>query len=152
MEEKKEMDSTKKQIVKVDVKYEHIDEDIDRVAADKRCADVNAFLGQLLNALDIGRSVKKVVDPNLDYVVKFTPELLKKMEEHEMIIREKVPFDDRLKKICPTSATIKMKEDVDKDIQSLENRMISGISQESLNTFVEVVQKMIKNMEVENEQ
>lgn len=69
-----------------------------------------------------------------------------------MIIREKVPFDDRLKKICPTSATIKMKEDVDKDIQSLENRMISGISQESLNTFVEVVQKMIKNMEVENEQ
>lgn len=77
---------------------------------------------------------------------------LKKMEEHEMIIREKVPFDDRLKKICPTSATIKMKEDVDKDIQSLENRMISGISQESLNTFVEVVQKMIKNMEVENEQ
>jgi len=45
-----------------------------------------------------------------------------------------------------------MKEDVDKDIQSLENRMISGISQESLNTFVEVVQKMIKNMEVANEQ
>ena len=77
---------------------------------------------------------------------------LKKLEEHEMIIREKVPFDDRLKKICPTSTTIKMKEDVDKDIQSLENRMISGISQESLNTFVEVVQKMIKNMEVENEQ
>lgn len=71
---------------------------------------------------------------------------LKKLEEHEMIIREKVPFDDRLKKICPTS------EDVDKDIKSLENRMISGISQESLNTFVEVVQKMIKNMEVENEQ
>ena len=73
---------------------------------------------------------------------------LKKLEEHEMIIREKVPFDDRLKKICPTSTTIKMKEDVDKDIQSLENRMISGISQESLNTFVKVIQKMIKNMEV----
>ena len=91
MEGKKELDAAKKQIVKVDVKYERIDEDIDRVAEDKHSVDVNAFLGQLLNTLDIGRSVKKVVDPNLDYVVKFTPELLKKMEEHDIqFLRDKL--------------------------------------------------------------
>lgn len=74
--------------------------------------------------------------------------LLKKLEEHELIIREKVPFDDRLKRICPTSTSIKLKKEVDKDILLLETKMIYGISQKNLNIFVEVLKKMIKNLEV----
>lgn len=84
MKEKPKLYAAKKEIVKVDIKYERLDKDIDRAATSKRCADVNVFLGQLFNTFDIGRSVKKVVDPNLDYVVKFTPELLQKMEGHDI--------------------------------------------------------------------
>ena len=73
---------------------------------------------------------------------------LKKLEEQELIIKEKVPFDDRLKRICPTPTSMKLKKEIDKDILSLETKMIYGISQKNLNIFVEVLKKMIKNLEV----
>ena len=73
---------------------------------------------------------------------------LKKLEEQELIIKENVPFDDRLKRICPTSTSMKLKKEIDKDILSLETKMIYGISQKNLNIFVEVLKKMIKNLEV----
>lgn len=72
--------------------------------------------------------------------------LLKKLEENEMIIRERVPYDDRLKRIRPTSASIEMKKKIDQDIRLVENRLISGISREKLNNFFEVLQKMMENM------
>ena len=71
--------------------------------------------------------------------------LLKKMEEEEMVVRERVSHDDRLKKIRPTPVSIKMKKKVDQDIQLVENQLILGISEEELNIFFRVIQKMIKN-------
>ena len=71
--------------------------------------------------------------------------LLKKMEGDKMIVRERVSHDDRLKKIRPTHLIIKMKKKVDQDIQLVENQLILGISEEELNIFFRVIQKMIKN-------
>lgn len=71
---------------------------------------------------------------------------LKKLEEQKMIVREKVPRDDRLKRIRPTSLAIEMKERIDRDIQFVEDRLISGIEKEKLDTFFEVIQKMLDNM------
>lgn len=71
--------------------------------------------------------------------------LLKKLEENQMITRERFPSDDRLKKILPTPASIGMKEKVDQDIHFVENKLTSGISEEKLNTFFEVIQKMMEN-------
>lgn len=72
--------------------------------------------------------------------------LLKKMEENNMIIRERVPYDDRLKRIRPTSVSIELKEKIDQDIGLVENKLTSGISNEKLSIFFEVVQKMTENM------
>ncbi|MBD5508285.1 MAG: MarR family transcriptional regulator [Lachnospiraceae bacterium] len=71
--------------------------------------------------------------------------LLKKLEGDEMIVRERVSHDDRLKKIRPTSAGIELKERVEQNIRSVENRLVSEISEEELNVFFRVIQKMIKN-------
>lgn len=71
--------------------------------------------------------------------------LLKKLEGDEMIVRERVSHDDRLKKIRPTSAGIEMKEKVEQDIRSVEKRLVSDISEEELNAFFRVIQKMIEN-------
>lgn len=71
--------------------------------------------------------------------------LLKKMEGDEMIVREKVSHDDRLKKIRPTPAGIEMKEKVEQDIRLVENRLILDISEEELNVFFRVIQKMMRN-------
>lgn len=72
--------------------------------------------------------------------------LLKKLEENGMIIRERVPYDDRLKKIRPTSSSIEMKKKIDQNMQLVENQLTSGVSKEKLKIFFEVIQKMTENM------
>ena len=71
--------------------------------------------------------------------------LLKKLEGDEVVVREKVAHDDRLKKIRPTPACIEMKEKVEQDIWSVENRLVAGISREELDVFFGVIQKMMEN-------
>ncbi|MDE6312788.1 MAG: MarR family transcriptional regulator [Lachnospiraceae bacterium] len=88
---------------------------------------------------------QKDIEEDLDTRSASISVLLKKMEGDEMIVRERVSHDDRLKKIRPTPASIKMKEKVDQDIRLVENQLISGISEEKLNIFFWVIQKMIEN-------
>lgn len=82
--QRNELDETKKDIIKVDISYERIDDDMDKVATDKRNNDITQLLGKMVNVLEIGRNAKKIIDPNLEYAVEFPAELLKKMEEHDV--------------------------------------------------------------------
>ena len=149
MKEKTELYAAKK-IVKVDIKYERLDKDIDRAVANKRCANVNAFLGQLFNTLDIGRSVKKVVDPNLDYVVKFTPELLKKMEEHDIqFLKDKLTGEllpdlyDYTEKGIGGKVRLEIKgKPTGQDLANLSNAMNNLIEQQRYETLVEEIQQL----------
>ena len=74
--------------------------------------------------------------------------LLKKMEAQDFIRREKVSYDDRLKKILPTSHTVEMKEQVERHIALLEKRLTAGIGEEELRIFSDVLKKMQENMEL----
>ncbi len=74
--------------------------------------------------------------------------LLKKMEAQDFIRREKVSYDDRLKKILPTSHTVEMKEQVERHIALLEKRLTAGIKEEELKIFSDVLKKMQENMEL----
>lgn len=88
---------------------------------------------------------QKDIEEELNIRSASTSVLLKKLEENKMIIRQRVPYDDRLKKILPTDAGIEMKEKVDQDIRLVENKLTSGISEEKLEIFFEVIQKMMEN-------
>ena len=72
--------------------------------------------------------------------------LLKKMENNGMIKRKRVAEDDRLKKIVPTSRTIMMKEKLNQDIQNIEKKLVSEISEEELEVYLKVTKKMITNL------
>ena len=74
--------------------------------------------------------------------------LLKKMEAQDFIRREKVSYDDRLKRILPTSHTVEMKEQVERHITLLEKRLTAGIGEEELRVFSDVLKKMQENMEL----
>ncbi len=74
--------------------------------------------------------------------------LLKKMEAQDFIRREKVSYDDRLKRILPTSHTVEMKEPVERHIILLEKRLTAGIGEEELRVFSDVLKKMQENMEL----
>ena len=73
---------------------------------------------------------------------------LKKMEAQDFIRREKVSYDDRLKKILPTNHTVEMKEQVERHITLLEKRLTAGIEEEELRVFSDVLKKMQENMEL----
>lgn len=74
--------------------------------------------------------------------------LLKKMEAQDFIRREKVSYDDRLKKILPTSHTVEMKEQVERHVALLEKRLTAGIGEEELKVFSDVLERMQENMEL----
>lgn len=73
-------------------------------------------------------------------------ELLKKLEKRGMIERKRVEEDDRLKKIVPTSHAIMMKENLNRDIQNIEKKLVSEISEEELEVYLKVTKKMITNL------
>ena len=74
--------------------------------------------------------------------------LLKKMEAQDFIRRERVSYDDRLKKILPTSHTVEMKEQVERHVALLEKRLTAGIGEEELRVFSDVLERMQENMEL----
>ena len=74
--------------------------------------------------------------------------LLKKMEAQDFIRRERVSYDDRLKKIQPTSHTVEMKEQVERHVALLEKRLTAGIGEEELKVFSDVLARMQENMEL----
>ena len=70
------------------------------------------------------------------------------MEAQDFIRREKVSYDDRLKRILPTSHTVEMKEQVERHITLLEKRLTAGIGEEELRVFYDVLKKMQENMDL----
>ena len=88
------MEERKNDVVEVEIHYSPLDEEIDQLSSKRKDKDINGFLEQLFNTVEIGRNAKRVINPDLDYVVKFTPELLRKMEEHDIqFLKDKLTGD-----------------------------------------------------------
>ena len=73
-------------------------------------------------------------------------ELLKQMEKNGLILREPVPYDNRLKKIVLTDKALTYRQQVVDDLTDLEEKLIEGISEEDLNIFFRVIEKMMDNL------
>ena len=71
---------------------------------------------------------------------------LKKMEKEGLIVRRRVPGDDRLKRVLPTSQAMEMKRHIDETICLLERQMTEDIGAEKLEVFTEVSEQMLQNM------
>lgn len=86
--------SLRNDLVEAEISYSPIDSDLNREAEERLHRDIHVFLGKLFNLLDVEKAAKKVVNPDQEYAVKFTPELLRKMEEHDMqFLRDKITGD-----------------------------------------------------------
>ena len=71
--------------------YDGFDRKIDEAAEEKHSSDLNAFLEMFVNTFEVGKDLKKVINPDTVYVAKFPPDLLKKMEEHDLrFLKDKV--------------------------------------------------------------
>ncbi len=72
--------------------------------------------------------------------------LLKKMEQNGLIYREAAENDARWKKIIVSEKALQYKDVVMADILNLEEELTQGISENDLDVFFSVVEKMLDNI------
>lgn len=94
---------------------------------------------------------QKDIEDELNIKSAATSAIMKKLEAGGMIVREKVPHDDRVKKIRPTPQAVDLEEEVNREIRDVEDMLASGISEEKLDIFLEVTRKMIENLKIAHE-
>lgn len=73
-------------------------------------------------------------------------ELLKQMEKNGLILRETVSYDNRLKRIVLTEKALQHRQQVVDDLTDLEETLTRGISEEDLDIFFGVIEKMMDNL------
>ena len=71
------------------------------------------------------------------------------MEEKEIIMREKVSGDARLKKIVLTDSAKSMIKNIESIHGEIEEKTLDGIPQKDLDTFYKVIAKMRENIQKE---
>lgn len=150
MSQRTSLENNKKDVVPVEISYYKLDENIDFYADEKHKKDMTQFLGALFNIYDIGMNAKKIINPELDYVVKFTPELLKKMEEHDIrfladkITGELLPdlYDYTEKHIGGKVRLVQKGNITTQDYMNFHNSLNNMIEQQRYEALIEEVRKL----------
>ncbi|MBQ2980576.1 MAG: MarR family transcriptional regulator [Lachnospiraceae bacterium] len=73
--------------------------------------------------------------------------MLKLMEAKGLIERVSVPKDARLKKIVLTGKAINIHKQIEKNIMDFEKQLSRGLSEEEMETFFRILDKIKNNME-----
>ena len=72
--------------------------------------------------------------------------LLKELEQRGLIRKEPVPYDARKKKIVVTEEALQYKDCVLKGLEELNQKLTAGISDEEMQVFFSVTDKMLENL------
>ena len=72
--------------------------------------------------------------------------LLKELEQRGLIRKEPVPYDARKKKIVVTEEALLYKDCVLKGLKELDQKLTAGISDEEMQVFFYVTDKMLDNL------
>ncbi len=73
--------------------------------------------------------------------------ILQLMEKNGLIVKEEVPSDRRLKKLILTPLAIEKQQKMALCIDELDKKIKSGISEEELNAFFAVAEKISANLD-----
>ena len=73
--------------------------------------------------------------------------IIQLMEKKELVSREAVENDARLKKVVLTSKGLRNNEAIEEAITNMNREMVEGIDPGELETFVRVTQKMLENIQ-----
>lgn len=78
-----------------------------------------------------------------------TSEMLKLMCKKGMIERIPVSHDARLKKIVLTDQSREFNHQMDNQMRMMHERLVEGLSQEEIDTFIVLIDKLINNIKKE---
>lgn len=75
--------------------------------------------------------------------------LLKRMERDGLVLREPVPGDRRKKRLILTDKAVRIVDDIHTHILETEARMTRGISEEELEAFFRIADKIKENLQIQ---
>lgn len=73
--------------------------------------------------------------------------ILQLMEKNGFIKRQPVSYDARLKKLILTEKAINTHKKIEAEIDNMEKRMANGLTDEEIETFFKLMDKISKNIE-----
>ena len=68
------------------------------------------------------------------------------MEKNDLIIRQPVSYDARLKKLVLTKKASEIQHEIHKEIEKHDKKVREGITEEELEVFFNVMKKIKKNL------
>ncbi|MFQ9564328.1 MAG: MarR family winged helix-turn-helix transcriptional regulator, partial [Faecalibacillus intestinalis] len=72
--------------------------------------------------------------------------ILQLMEKNDLIIRQPVSYDARLKKLVLTKKASEIQNEIHKEIEKHDKKVREGITEEELEVFFNVMKKIKKNL------
>ena len=72
---------------------------------------------------------------------------LNTMERDGLLLRETVPYDARLRKMMLTDKALQAKKNSEQVIDTVENQLSKGLTEEEIATFLTILEKISKNAE-----
>lgn len=72
--------------------------------------------------------------------------ILQLMEKNELITRESVRHDARLKKLCLTDKALRLHESFGRDLKCIENAMVRDIPDDEIAAFHRTLDKIMQNL------
>ncbi len=123
---------------------------IDKDASKSYVEKITGTHGRVIGWLYVNRHrdiFQKDFEKEFDIRRSTASKILSLMESNDLIIRESVPYDARLKRIILTQKALEVQSVVEKAFGRMEEKIREGITDEELEVFFRVLDKVNKNME-----
>ena len=119
-------------------------------AVNAKCDQYSDIQGMIINFLSKNKE-KDIFQKDIEEIFTIRRStvtgILQSMEKNDLIIRENVHYDARLKKIVLTDLGEKINIHIGKEMRKFEDTITKGVSDEELDMFVEIINKFKKNIE-----
>ena len=106
-----------------------------------------SFIRFIFERNKIGNVYAKDIENKFNMRRATVAEILSLMEKNGLIERKSMGKDARLKKITLTEKSMEIKNNIEMEIKKVEKEIKKGITKEELQSFMNILEKMSKNLE-----
>lgn len=104
-------------------------------------------IGYLYDHRDNGPVFQKDIEAEFTIRRSTATGILQLMEKNDLILREPVGYDARLKKLVLTPKAIELHEAFIREIMQIEALLVKDLTEEEIKSFLTVISKIRKNIE-----
>lgn len=127
-----------------------IKRDIDNLITDKFNVNITRIHGWIIDYINRNKDkdiFQKDIEEEFSIRRSTATIILKSMEKNNLITRNSVNYDARLRKIELTEKAININKNFRNIIDEFEEKLIQGLSKEELDTFFDILEKIKMNLE-----